>query len=263
MSQTILAESGSPVPSCQPGYAEAAAAPPGRCTASLTRSEGQRRGVTSGGRAQTCRLHVRYVRCAPCLPCCWRSRRRAARARARSCSELQGTQPAGQRARARGRRRRPVPDAAQRHRQAGDREGLRGRALPALPAEPRGRGEHPLSLQVRERGPLRAHAASRPRPTPRRPPKWQAVSRDGTYRWFDHRIHSMEKGTPPQVKDESMRTKIFDWDVPMTVGGAPVNARRHARVGARAIRRPGCSTGLIVGDRGSRRAAARGARARC
>ena len=56
------------------------------------------------------------------------------------------------------------------------------------------------------------------------PPKWQAVSRDGSYRWFDHRIHLMEKGKPPQVKDEDQRTKIFDWDVPMTVGGQPVKA---------------------------------------
>jgi hypothetical protein len=55
-------------------------------------------------------------------------------------------------------------------------------------------------------------------------PKWQTVSRDGSYRWFDHRIHLMEKGKPPQVKDENQRTKIFDWDVPMTVGGQPVKA---------------------------------------
>ena len=55
-------------------------------------------------------------------------------------------------------------------------------------------------------------------------PKWQAVSRDGKYRWFDHRIHLMEKGKPPQVKDEDQRTKIFDWDVPMTVGGQPAKA---------------------------------------
>jgi hypothetical protein len=56
------------------------------------------------------------------------------------------------------------------------------------------------------------------------PPRWQEVSSDGRYRWFDHRTHLMEKGTPPQVKDESKRTKIFDWDVPMTVGGEPVKA---------------------------------------
>jgi hypothetical protein len=56
------------------------------------------------------------------------------------------------------------------------------------------------------------------------PPAWQTVSRDGRYRWFDHRIHLMEKGTPPQVTDEGKRTKIFDWDVPMTVGGQEAKA---------------------------------------
>jgi hypothetical protein len=55
-------------------------------------------------------------------------------------------------------------------------------------------------------------------------PKWQAVSRNGSYRWFDHRIHLMEKGTPPQVKDEGKRTKIFDWNVPLTIGGEQAKA---------------------------------------
>jgi len=55
-------------------------------------------------------------------------------------------------------------------------------------------------------------------------PKWQAVSRNGSYRWFDHRIHLMEKGKPPQVKDEAKRTKIFNWDVPMTIGGQQTKA---------------------------------------
>ncbi len=76
-------------------------------------------------------------------------------------------------------------------------------------------------------------------------PRWKPVSRDGSYRWFDHRIHSMEKGTPPQVKDEGVRTKIFDWRVPMTVAGAPV-----AAVGTLEwvpADSSGTSTGLIVG----------------
>jgi hypothetical protein len=50
------------------------------------------------------------------------------------------------------------------------------------------------------------------------------VSRNGSYRWFDHRIHLMEKGTPPQVKDEDERTRIFDWNVPMSVGGEQAKA---------------------------------------
>ena len=55
-------------------------------------------------------------------------------------------------------------------------------------------------------------------------PVWHDVSQNGTYRWFDHRTHSMDKGIPPQVKDPSKQTKIFDWTVPMQVGSAPVTA---------------------------------------
>jgi hypothetical protein len=29
----------------------------------------------------------------------------------------------------------------------------------------------------------------------------------------------MAEGTPPQVEDESVRTKVFDWSVPIEVGG--------------------------------------------
>jgi hypothetical protein len=53
-------------------------------------------------------------------------------------------------------------------------------------------------------------------------PDWQKVSDDGTYRWFDHRIHWMEKQPPPVVKDRSKRTKVFDWKVPGRVGSTAV-----------------------------------------
>jgi hypothetical protein len=55
-------------------------------------------------------------------------------------------------------------------------------------------------------------------------PKWRTVSTNGRYRWFDHRIHFMSKGIPPQVKDRGRRTKIFDWRVPMVVDGRAVHA---------------------------------------
>jgi MYXO-CTERM domain-containing protein len=56
------------------------------------------------------------------------------------------------------------------------------------------------------------------------PPKWKAVSRDGAYTWFDHRIHYMSRDIPEQVKDPDKRTKVFDWRVPITVDGRPVAA---------------------------------------
>jgi len=53
------------------------------------------------------------------------------------------------------------------------------------------------------------------------PPKWKEVSQSGRFEWHDHRAHWMGEGRPPQVTNPDERTKVFDWEVPMTVGGAP------------------------------------------
>jgi hypothetical protein len=51
------------------------------------------------------------------------------------------------------------------------------------------------------------------------PPVWKTVSGDGRFEFHDHRIHWMSKNVlPQQVKDKSVRTKVFDWTVPMHVG---------------------------------------------
>ena len=50
------------------------------------------------------------------------------------------------------------------------------------------------------------------------PPKWVVVDRTGQFEWHDHRIHWMSPVTPPQVKDKSKRTKIFNWQVPIAIG---------------------------------------------
>jgi hypothetical protein len=50
-------------------------------------------------------------------------------------------------------------------------------------------------------------------------PRWKEVSRTGRFEWHDHRMHWMSTGDPEQVKDKSVRTKVFDWKVPVEVDG--------------------------------------------
>ena len=52
-------------------------------------------------------------------------------------------------------------------------------------------------------------------------PRWKEVGRTGRFEWHDHRAHWMAQQRPPQVTDESVRTKVFDWKVPMQVDGQP------------------------------------------
>jgi hypothetical protein len=58
---------------------------------------------------------------------------------------------------------------------------------------------------------------------PKAPPEWKTVGEAGVFIWHDHRMHWMARSTPPQVKDQSQRTKIFDYQIPMTVDGKPAN----------------------------------------
>lgn len=51
------------------------------------------------------------------------------------------------------------------------------------------------------------------------PPEWEQVDQTGQYVWHDHRIHYMSTSTPSQVTDTSQKTKIFDYRVPIEVGG--------------------------------------------
>jgi LPXTG-motif cell wall-anchored protein len=54
---------------------------------------------------------------------------------------------------------------------------------------------------------------------PSAPPVWEAIDQSGTFRWHDHRSHYMAKDTPPQVTDESERTKVFDYEIPLRIDG--------------------------------------------
>ena len=52
-------------------------------------------------------------------------------------------------------------------------------------------------------------------------PQWRQVSRSGRFEFHDHRMHWMGEGRPPQIQDTGERTKIFDYRVPIEIGGRP------------------------------------------
>lgn len=52
-------------------------------------------------------------------------------------------------------------------------------------------------------------------------PDWKVEGRNGRFEFHDHRAHWMNDGNPPIVKDESKRTKVFDWKVPIEVDEQP------------------------------------------
>jgi hypothetical protein len=74
-------------------------------------------------------------------------------------------------------------------------------------------------------------------------PAWKTIEGDGRYETHDHRIHWMAPGTTPQqVTDKAVRTKIFDWSVPIEVGD-----RRSAITGTLWWRGTDAAGGMPVG----------------
>jgi len=57
-------------------------------------------------------------------------------------------------------------------------------------------------------------------------PKWELIAQGGAYTWHEHRVHWMSTEQPPRVKAAGGRTlqKVFDWVVPLGVGGERVKA---------------------------------------
>ena len=57
-------------------------------------------------------------------------------------------------------------------------------------------------------------------------PRWVLISEGGTYTWHEHRVHWMSTKRPPKVEasDGNKLEKVFDWVVPLSVGGDRVKA---------------------------------------
>jgi hypothetical protein len=56
---------------------------------------------------------------------------------------------------------------------------------------------------------------------PKAPPEWKVTDRSASVQWHDHRMHWMGQGLPPQVKDKSKRTKVYDYSIPIAIGSTP------------------------------------------
>jgi hypothetical protein len=50
-------------------------------------------------------------------------------------------------------------------------------------------------------------------------PNWQVLDKTGVFEWHDHRMHYMARGVPSIVKDKSAKTKIFNYRIPIQIGG--------------------------------------------
>lgn len=99
--------------------------------------------------------------------------------------------------------------------------------LDGYDGEPYARIEKDGTVQVNQRSPATYLNDSRfatdvtvpPSADPKASPEWKTVDGSGTFIWHDHRMHLMSRSLPPVVKDTSEKTKVFDYEIPMTVDG--------------------------------------------
>ncbi len=93
--------------------------------------------------------------------------------------------------------------------------------------EPYARIQKDGTVQVNERSPAYylndtrypVESAVPPSANAKAPPKWMTVDDSGTFLWHDHRMHYGAESVPPEVKDTSKKTKVFDYEVPIRIDG--------------------------------------------
>ena len=112
--------------------------------------------------------------------------------------------------------------------------------LDGYDGEPYARIEKNGTVQVNEKSPATYLNDSRfetdvevPKSAdPKAAPEWKTVDDSGTFIWHDHRMHWMiANQLPPQVKDKSKKTKIFDLRNPDDGGRQDDHPARDALVG--------------------------------
>ena len=57
---------------------------------------------------------------------------------------------------------------------------------------------------------------------PGAPPRWERVSAEPAWGWFEHRLHPAPQGVPPDVSRTHRLTTLARWSVPFDYGGQPV-----------------------------------------
>jgi hypothetical protein len=76
---------------------------------------------------------------------------------------------------------------------------------------------------------------------PKAAPAWSVVDKTASLQWHDHRMHWMSRSLPPQVKDKSKRTKVFDYAIPLRIDG------RRGSIRGTLVWQPGSGGGAPVG----------------
>ncbi len=92
--------------------------------------------------------------------------------------------------------------------------------------EPYGRVLKDGTVQLNERSPAYYLNETRypttevpPIADPNAPPRWRTEGKEGTLVWHDHRMHYGSTAVPPQVTDQSRRTKVYDYEIPLRIDG--------------------------------------------